>query len=110
MPPFNQITTGHITAFEGVIDNAVSEVFARLAPVHDDHRNGAVFFQHIQQFIRIFRAHYQQAVDAFLRQHLQIGLLFLQIIMRVTQNQRVAFGETAVFNGFNDFGKVGRFT
>ncbi|SAJ34403.1 DNA-binding transcriptional regulator [Enterobacter cloacae] len=69
MTAFYQITPRHVAAFKGVINYGVGEVCARFAPVHDHHRNVAILFQHGKDRLRVFRTHYQQAVDALLRHH-----------------------------------------
>ena len=69
----------------------------------------AVLFQHAEHRFRIFRTHNQQAVDALLRHHRQIGLLLFEIVPRIAQNQGIAFLETALFYGFNNLSEIGRF-
>ncbi|CAM7823864.1 hypothetical protein ESCOMMO057M_04680 [Escherichia coli] len=106
---FNQITPGHVAAFERVINDRIGEVSFCFTPVHDHHWDMAILFQHRQQRLWVLRTHHQQTIDAFLRHHRQISPLFLKIVPRIAQNQGVTFLEAIFFNCFNDLGKIGRF-
>ena len=109
MTAFYQIPTRHVTAFEGVINDRIGKVGFSFAPVHDDHRNMAVLFEHRKQRLRILRTHHQQTINALLRHHRQIGLLLFETVPCVTQNQRIAFLETVFLHGFDNFCEIGRF-
>ncbi|MNI53738.1 hypothetical protein D3C73_1085910 [compost metagenome] len=109
MTAFNQITACHITAFKGVIYDRIGKIGFGFAPIHHHHRNMAIFFEHGKQRFRVFRTHHQQTIYALLRHHGEVGLLLLEAVPRVAQNQRIAFLEAVLLNGFDDFRKVGGF-
>ena len=70
----------------------------------------AILFQHRQHGFRVLGTHDQQAIDALLRHHRQVGTLFFYAVPRVAQNQGIAFLEAVLLYRFYDLGKIGRFT
>ncbi len=97
MTAFNQITPGHVAAFERVINDRIGEVSFCFTPVHHHHWDMAIFFPASPATAPAYQNTSPADHRRVLRHHRQISPLFLKIVPRIAQNQGVTFLE-AIFS------------